>query len=205
MAKTVYLNTPISEDDIRALELDDIVYITGDAYTMLYPDHYTYIMELIDHGESLPMDLNGGVIYNTGTIYRKNSDDSYDYRALGATTSSKYNAYTPKFIKMTGVRTVIGKGGMDEATLDSMKVNGCVYLAIVGGCSAVYTPLAKLVADYWPERTQLDNQRLKLEMNEFGPLVVAMDAHGNSIFQQCAKSTKDNSFKIYQKLGIDRE
>lgn len=204
MSKTLYLKTPISEDDIRALELDDIVYLTGDAYTMLYPDHYTHIMNLIKKDENLPMDLKGGVIYNTGTIYRKNIDGSYDYRALGATTSSKYNAYTPEFIELTGIRAVIGKGGMDESTLGSMKENGCVYLAIVGGCSAVYTPAARIIDDYWPELTQLDNQRLKLEMNEFGPLIVAMDAHGNSTFEKCAKYTKDNLLQIYQKLGIDK-
>lgn len=198
----MHLQTPISEQDIRELQLDDVVYVTGDAYTMLYADHYTHIMDLIKAGELLPMDLKEGVIYNTGTIYRKNPDGSYDFRACGATTSSKFNAYTPEFIELTGVRAVIGKGGMDKATLDAMQKNGCVYLAIVGGCSAVYTPAAELETDYWPELTLVDNQRLKMRMNQFGPLFVAMDAHGNSIFEQCANSSQENLPAIYKKLGI---
>jgi len=202
MSRTVHLHTPISEKDIRELQLDDVVYITGETYTMLYDDHYTRIMDLIKAGEPLPMDLKDGVIYNTGVIYQKKPDGSYDLRALGATTSSKFNAYTPEFIELTGVRAVIGKGGMDKATLAAMKKYGCVYLAIVGGCSAVYTPATELEADYWPELTLVDNQRLKLRLNQFGPLSVAMDAHGNSIYEQCANSSQENIPAIYERLGI---
>ena len=70
------------------------------------------------------MNLNGGVIYNTGTIWRRTEDGRYDMRALGATTSSKFNQQTPPFIAATGIRAVIGKGGMDQATLDAMKQYG---------------------------------------------------------------------------------
>jgi tartrate dehydratase beta subunit/fumarate hydratase class I family protein len=107
-----------------------------------------------------------------------------------------------EFIGVTGIRAVIGKGGMDAVTLASMKEHGCVYLAIVGGCSAVYTPSAKLVDDYWPELMPVDNQRLKFEMNEFGPLFVAMDANGNSLYEQCSNDVQENLPAIYKKLGI---
>lgn len=202
MPKIVHLHTPISEEQIRSLELDDVVYVSGEAYSMLYADHYTLIMDLMKEGKEVPMDLRGGIIYNTGTIWRRTDDGGYDMRALGATTSSKFNAQTPDFIAATGIRAVIGKGGMDDATLAAMKEHGCVYLAIVGGCSAVYTPAAKLVDDYWPELMPADNQRLKFEMDEFGPLFVAMDAHGNSIYAQCANNAEENRPAIYEKLGI---
>lgn len=202
MPKTVHLRTPISEKDVRDLQLDDVVYLSGDAYSMLYTDHYTVLMDLIKKGEPLPMDLKDGVIYNTGTIYRKKPDGGYDLRALGTTTSSKFNPETPEFIELTGVRAVLGKGGMDAATLAAMKKHGCVYLALAGGCSAVYTPGAEVVAEYWPELMPVDNQRLKFSLNEFGPLVVAMDAHGNSIFEQCADNIQKNLPGIYAKLAI---
>ena len=88
MSKIVHLHTPISEDQIRALELDDVVYISGEVYSMLYADHYTLLMDLIREGKEIPMDLKDGVIYNTGTIWRRTEDGGYDMRALGATTSS---------------------------------------------------------------------------------------------------------------------
>ena len=203
MPRTVRLHTPISEKDVRELRIDDVVYITGEAYSMLYADHYTLIMDLVKNGESLPMDLKDGVIYNTGTIYTRTAAGGYDLRALGTTTSSKFNEYTPEFIRLTGIRAVLGKGGMDRASLEAMKEYGCVYLALAGGCSAVYTPAVELEADYWPELMPVDNQRLKFRMKGFGPLFVAMDAHGNSIFEDCARSVRENLQAIYQKLGID--
>lgn len=202
MSKTIHLHTPLSAEEIRSLELDDVVYLSGEAYSMLYADHYTLILDWMEQGQEIPMNLNGGVIYNTGTIWRRTEDGGYDMRALGATTSSKFNQQTPPFIAATGIRAVIGKGGMDQATLDAMKQYGCVYLAVVGGCSAVYTPAAKLVDDYWPELMPVDNQRLKFELNEFGPLFVAMDANGNSVYAQCIDNAKKNRPAIYQTLGI---
>ena len=151
MAKTVYLTTPLKKEDIEALEIDDVVYISGDLYTMMYADHFTRIMDMIDAGEKPPMELEGAAIYNTGTIFRRMEDGTYDFRAIGTTTSSKFNHYTPDFIRKTGVRAVLGKGGMDKNTLDAMRECGCVYLALVGGCSAIYTcKVDRLEREYWP-------------------------------------------------------
>ncbi len=205
MAKTVYLQTPISEESIRNLEVDDIVYLSGDAISMLYADHYTKLLDMLEQGEPLPMDLEGGAIYHTGTIYRRKPQGGYDMRALGATTSSKFNAQTPEFIGKMGIRAVIGKGGMDSHTLESMKTHGCVYLAIVGGCSAIYTPAAQLVDEYWPELMPADNQRLRFKLERFGPLYVAMDASGNSLYEQCAQNAQNHLQEIYQKLHIGEE
>lgn len=169
---------------------------------MLYVDHYTLIMDTLKRGDPLPMELRGRVIYNTGTIYLREPNGGYDLRALGTTTSSKYNAYTPEFIKLTGIRAVLGKGGMDTDTLAAMKEYGCVYLALAGGCSAVYTSMVEIAADYWRELTPVDNQRLGLRLKGFGPLFVAMDAHGNSIYEECSNTVRNNLPGIYKMLAI---
>lgn len=200
--RIVHLNIPISEEDVRSLRLDDVVYLTGTASTLFYDDHYRVIMEKIKAGESLPMQLAGGVVYHTGALYVKKPDGSYDVLAVGSTTSSKFNALTPEFIELTGVRAIIGKGGMDRATLEAMKKYGCVYLAASGGCSSIYAPKVTLAGEYWPELTPAYNQRLRLELNEFGPLLVAMDAHGSSIYEQCAQEIEQQVDAIYKRLNI---
>lgn len=202
MPKTVYLTTPIKKEDILGLELDDVVYLSGDAYTMMYADHFTRILDMIEAGQPLPMELEGCAIYNTGTIFRRNEDGTYDFRAIGATTSSKFNQHTPEFIRKTGVRTVIGKGGMDDGVLEAMEDCGCVYLAVVGGCSAIYTPCVEVVQEYWPQKSWADTL-LRLRLKNFGPMFVAMDAHGNSTFAQSNNAAQDNLQAIYQKLGIE--
>ncbi len=203
MPKTVYLNTPISEEEVRGLRLDDEVYLTGEAYTLLYEEHFTRIMDAVGAGEPLPMRLRNGAVYHTGVLYRKTPEGRFEYRAVGATTSAKYNALTPEFIRLTGIRAMIGKGGMDKATQDALQARGCVYLAIAGGCSAFYAPLARLEEEFWPELSPLDNQRLKLRLAAFGPLVVAMDAHGNSLYEEAAATTKARRAAICERLGIE--
>lgn len=204
MPKTVYLKMPLTEEDVRSLKLDDIVYLSGDAYTMMYLDHFSRLINMIKAGEPLPMELKGNAIYNTGTIFRRNEDGTYDFRAIGTTTSSKFNADTPEFIRLSGIRAVIGKGGMDQNVLEAMKECGCVYLAAVGGCSAIYTPHVEIEREYWPQRSWADNQ-LKLRLTDFGPLFVGMDAHGNSIYENCANYAQENLSAIYEKLGIQSE
>ena len=204
MPKTVYLTTPLKKEDIEALEIDDVVYITGDLYTMMYADHFTRIMDMVDAGEALPMELEGGIMYHTGTIFRRREDGSYDFRAIGTTTSSKFNGLTGDFIRKTGIRAVMGKGGMDQHTLDAMEDCGCVYLALVGGCSAIYTEKVEcLEKEYCPEsHTSWADNMLKLRVKNYGPMFVSMDAHGHSIYKDIGENAEKNRKEIYQKLGI---
>jgi len=204
MSKTVYLQMPLTEEQVRSLELDDVVYLSGDAYTMMYLDHFSRLIGMMEAGEPLPMELRGNAIYNTGTIFRRREDGTYDFRAIGTTTSSKFNADTPAFIRLSGVRAVIGKGGMDEHVLAAMRECGCVYLAAVGGCSAIYTPGVEIEREYWPQKSWADNQ-LKLRLTNFGPLFVGMDAHGNSIYANSAHAALEHLPEIYQRLGIPGE
>lgn len=201
MGKTVYLKTPLTEEDVLSLEIDDVVYLSGEVYTMMYPEHFTRLTEMMKNGETLPMELKGRVIYNTGTIFSRRLDGTPELKAIGTTTSSKFNGYTPEFIRLSGVRAVMGKGGMDKGVLNAMKECGCVYLAAVGGCSAIYTPNAEIEAEFWPQKSWADTQ-LKLRLDNFGPLFVGMDAHGNSVYEDCADNAKNNLAKIYEKLGI---
>lgn len=202
MAKVVHLRTPITQEQIRSLEIDDEVYVSGEAYCMLYADHYTILMDKLRNNEPTPMDLEGGILYNTGAIWRRTEDGERKLYALCATSSNKFNSYTPEFIQLSGIRAIIGKGGMDDATLAAMKEYGCVYLSIAGGCCAVYTPLAKIADEYEPKIPPTDNQRLKYEFDHFGPLFVAMDAHGNSVYKECADFAQQSLPAIYEKLKI---
>ena len=91
---------------------------------------------------------------------------------------------------------------MDDATLAAMKECGCVFLAIPGGCTSIYTPKAEIVEEYFPAVPPLDNQRLRFRFQEFRPLTVTMDAHGNSVYHEVAAATKEHIQTIYDQLQI---
>lgn len=203
MAKTVYLTTPLTEEAVRDLHIDDTVYLSGELTCMLYAFHFTRTIDCYKKGEETPFKLgDGSVIYHCPAGFRKNEDGTFDLRFVGSTTSSKFNAYTPELMRLTGVRGIIGKGGMDKNVLDTMKELGGVYLAVAGGCSAIYTTgVEALEEEYWPQPSWADNI-LKLRIKNFGPLTVAMDSHGNSIYEESAAAARESLPAIYEKLGI---
>ncbi len=197
-----HLNTPLTGEEIAALRLDDIVYLSGDLYVMMYPAHFTRIMDMKRRGEAPPMDLQGAAIYHTGTVFRRLEGGGYDFRGIGATTSSKFNEYTPAFIQAAGIRAIIGKGGMDQPSLEAMRKWGCVYLAVAGGCSALYTEKVEtIVQEYWPQKSWADNM-LRLRVRDYGPLFVSMDAHGGSLYSVDPLQESKRREAVYARLGL---
>ena len=185
------LSYPFSEKSIRALRAGDAVSITGRIYTGRDKFH-----KFFADGGKLPVDFRNGALYHCGPVVVEDSHPSsliphpYRVAAAGPTTSVRANPYEPDFIAKTGVRIIIGKGGMDAKTLAAMKKNGCVYVQAVGGGGAIYADAVKKVAG------------VSL-LKEFGAAeavwhfdvvdfrgVVAMDAHGNSLFDTVRQSSE---------------
>ena len=182
------LSYPFSEKSIRALRAGDAVSITGRIYTGRDKFH-----KFFADGGKLPVDFRNGALYHCGPVViqtSRTSQTSYTVVAAGPTTSVRENPYEPDFIAKTGVRIIIGKGGMDARTLAAMKKHGCVYVQAVGGGGAIYADAVKKVAG------------VSL-LKEFGAAeavwhfdvvdfrgVVAMDAHGNSLFDTVRQSSE---------------
>ncbi|MEM2225864.1 MAG: FumA C-terminus/TtdB family hydratase beta subunit [Candidatus Bathyarchaeia archaeon] len=199
MGKEVRLETPLSEGDARALRVGDVVYLTGTIYQIRLGGHLK-ALECAEKGQRLPFDLEGSVIYHAfSSIVRTNAEWRLNY--IGATTSALLNKYEPSLIRRFKVRGIIGKGGMDGATLEAMKEVGCVYLAQVGGASALYTSrIERVQAAYWEE---LGAERVfALKVRDFGPLHVGMDSHGNSLYESVNTAVKGKLPEIYRALKI---
>ena len=182
---------PFDEKQVRALKAGDAVSISGRIYTGRDKFH-----KFFADGGKLPVDFRDGALYHCGPVVVEDSHPSslipHPYRvvAAGPTTSVRENPYEPDFIAKTGVRIVIGKGGMDAKTLAAMKKHGCVYIQAVGGGGAIYADAVKRVAGV-------------SMLKEFGAAeavwhfdvvdfrgVVAMDAHGNSLFDTVRQSSE---------------
>ncbi|MEM2082696.1 MAG: FumA C-terminus/TtdB family hydratase beta subunit [Candidatus Bathyarchaeia archaeon] len=199
MAKEVRLETPLNEGDARALRVGDVVYLTGTIYQIRLGGHLK-ALECAEKGQRPPFDLEGSVIYHAfSSIVRTDAEWRLNY--IGATTSALLNKYEPPLIRKFKVRGIVGKGGMDGATLEAMKEVGCVYLAQVGGASALYTSrIERVQAAHWEE---LGAERVfALKVKDFGPLHVGMDAHGNSLYESVNSIVKSKLPEIYKALKI---
>jgi len=124
--KTTKLDYPLSEASIRELQIGDTVYLNGIVYITRDLGHRRMV-EHIEQGKELPVNLEGAAIYHAGPVTNK-KNDKWEIINCGPTSSARMNPYSPAVIK-AGVRVLIGKGSMDDATLKAMKTHSAVFLA----------------------------------------------------------------------------
>jgi fumarate hydratase subunit beta len=194
------LETPISEEEIRKVKVNDVIYITGTIVTARDQAHRR-ALEYFKQGKALPINLEGLAVFHCGPVVDKEGD-KWVAVAAGPTTSTRMDIFEDELIKNFKVRVVIGKGGMGKRTTDAMAKYGAVYGAFTGGAAILAAKAIKNVKSVeWldlgtPEALWI------FEVENFGPLAVAIDSHGNNLFLDVAKKVEENKQKIYQKLGL---
>ena len=189
------LSYPFAEKSIRALKAGEAVSITGRIYTGRDKFH-----KFFADGGKLPVDFRDGALYHCGPVVvngdKNVAAEAYTVVAAGPTTSVRENPYEPDFIAKSGVRIIIGKGGMDAKTLAAMKKYGCVYIQAVGGGGAIYADAVKKVAGVSMLKEFGAAEAVwHLDVVDFRG-VVAMDAHGCSLFD----AVREKSQKVLAAL-----
>ena len=189
---TVYhLNLPLSEEDVRKLRIGDSIYVTGEIVTAR-DDAHKHALELHEKGEPLPVDFSKLGIYHCGPIMRKDEETGeWKVVVAGPTTSMRMELFQDKFIETFGTRLIIGKGGMGDRTAAACKKFGAVYAMFTGGAAILAADRIKRVKEvHWLELLGMPECLWVLEVEEFGPLLVAIDAEGNNLFKQNEEVTK---------------
>jgi fumarate hydratase, class I len=171
--REVALRTPLTEEQVRALKVGDIVLISGKVFTGRDAVH----AHLMKHDP--PVDLNGSVLYHCGPVVAKEGS-GWRVTAAGPTTSIREEPYQADIIKRYGVRAVVGKGGMGGKTLAALKEAGAVYLNAVGGAAQFYARAIKGVEDVSLMEFGTPEAMWHLQVEDF-PAIVTMDSHGNSL------------------------
>ena len=194
------LKTPLSESDARSLKAGETVYLDGIVYTGRDEVHI-HALEYAEKGKTVPVDFKGSALFHCGPIMRK-VGEKWEVVAAGPTTSSRMNSLEPQFIEKFRPGAIIGKGGMSQPTVDAMKKFGCVYLAITGGAAVLAAKGIKDVKGVEWYELGMPEAIWIMEADNFGPLTVAIDAHGNNLFADVGAKVKDNEAKVRQKLGL---
>ena len=174
----IRLQTPLTEQDVRQLKLEDTVYINGHIFGIRDATQ----IRIFDEDVPPPTDLTGSVCIHTAPGVKKLPNGKYEKICIGTTTSTRMNRFYPGLIKQYGVRAMVGKAGFLPDTVEKMKEYGGVYLAIVGGAAALETEQIEEIEQVWWEDL-MPECLWKFRVKNFGPLIVAIDAHGNSLYK----------------------
>ena len=196
------LPTPVSEADIRKLKINDTVTL---QQTLFGIRDATQI-HLFDRGRKTKFDLHGHAVIHTAPNVRKvpvsaEFPSGYQPICIGTTTSDRMERFTEPLMSEYGVRMIVGKGGLRESSASAFTKHGGVYLAIIGGTAALETTWIDQIEDV--DLDDLNPESLwKFQINQFGPLLVAMDSHGGSIYQDVKADVAINKAAVLKRLGI---
>ncbi len=195
------LKTPLSEDDVRKLRVGDIVYLTGTIITARDAAH-ARALELLRKGEELPIDLRGLAVYHCGPVVQRRNGE-WIIIAAGPTTSSRMEPYEAEFIERTGVRMVIGKGGMGAKTADACKKFGAVYAIFTGGAAVLASGAMKRVVRVEWLDLGVPEAMWVIEVEDFGPLMIAIDSTGENFYERRAREVEERLKKVvYPRIGF---
>jgi len=196
------LEMPVSEEQIRKLRINDTVTLQRTLYGIRDATQ----IHMFDHGRKTRFDLKGHAVIHTAPNVKwvgetKEHPSGYAPICIGTTTSSRMERFTRPLMEQYGVRIVIGKGGLFAASAKAFSELGGVYLAIIGGTAALETTWIEQIEEV--DLDDLNPESLwKFRIKDFGPLLVAMDAHGGSLYTAVNASAKDKRAGVLAALGV---
>jgi L(+)-tartrate dehydratase beta subunit len=193
---------PISDAQARTLRVDDTVTLNGTLFGIRDATQ----IHMFDRGRTTRFDLAGHAVIHTAPNVRKVDQSAahpagYAPVCIGTTTSDRMERFTRPLMQQYGVRLVIGKGGLRDGSLAAFQELGGAYLAIIGGTAALETTWIEAIEDV--DLDDLNPESLwKFRVRSFGPLVVAMDSHGASLYARVNQAARERRAAALSKLGI---
>ncbi len=194
---------PVDEAQVRALRVNDTVTLQDTLFGIRDATQ----IHLFDRGRTTRFDLHGhAVIHTAPNVKKVEKSDAYPsgYEAIciGTTTSDRMERFTRPLMTQYGVRIIIGKGGLREASLAAFEELGGVYLAIVGGTAALETTWIEQIEDV--DLDDLHPESLwKFRIRDFGPLLVAMDSHGSSLYDVVNRDARARRAEVLAAMGVN--
>ncbi|MEI3145239.1 MAG: FumA C-terminus/TtdB family hydratase beta subunit [Methanobrevibacter smithii] len=168
------IKVPVKNEDLTDLKIGDVITLTGNIITARDQAH----KRILEQGA--PLDIEGAAIFHAGPIIFED-ENGYKMVAVGRTTSMRMNPYQSDVIDM-GPKIVIGKGGMDDTVRKALVKNNALYVVATGGCAALYVDAVEEIESVDWLDLGMPEAMWNLKVKDFGPLIVAMDSDGNSLY-----------------------
>ena len=193
---------PITEAQARLLRVNDTVTLEGTLFGIRDANQ----IALFDKGRVTRFDMRGHAAIHTAPNVRKVAKSAahptgYEPICVGTTTSARMERFTRPLMEQLGVRLIVGKGGLGPASLQAFADLGGAYLAIIGGTAALETTWVEAIEDV--DLDDLNPESLwKFRVKGFGPLLVAMDSHGGSLYDEVDQKARSRRANTLARLGV---
>lgn len=178
--KTWTLTTPVSAQDIQDIRVGDVVYVTGRVVTCRDIAH----RRLVEYSQPLPVDVKDKAIFHAGPIVKDLGDNKYQMVSIGPTTSMRMEKFEKEFVRLTGVRLIIGKGGMGKNTEEACKEYKALHLVYPAGNAVHAAVKFKQIVDVQWKESGMPESLWVSDVENLGPLIVSIDTQGNNLFEK---------------------
>jgi len=186
---------PIDEAVVRRLHVGDILYLSGPVFTARDAAHHL-MLERFEAGQPVPFDPSKMGLFHCGPIVRHRKD-GWQIVAAGPTTSIRMEPFEARFLETFRPRIIIGKGGMGPQTQAALQTTGAVYAHYTGGAGALAArSVTQIKAVHWLDPLGMPEAVWVFDMRNFGPLLVTMDSHGASLYEQLEPTIAENMKRL---------
>ena len=190
------LTTPISAEDLADIKAGDIIYLNGSMTTCRDVAH----RRLVEEGRELPVDVRNNAIFHAGPIIRPLENDKFEMVSVGPTTSMRMEKFEKEFVEKTGVRVIVGKGGMGPNTEYACKNFGAIHCVFPAGNAVVAaTEVQEIVDANWRE-LGMPETLWSCHVKMFGPLIVSIDSYGRNFFEEQKVIYNQRKEEVYNEI-----
>lgn len=192
------MTTPLAHRTVMGLKAGDAVSIRGRIITAEDRAH-KFLFNEMPSKKDVPFSLEDSFFYHCGPVIKK-TGEAYKTISAGPSSSIRFEIYAPLLIKKYGIKAIVGKGGMGRKTLDSLKENGAVYLQTVSAGVFLADRIKRVVKGWKKEEFGISEAMWLLEAEDL-PAIVAMDAHGNSLYDEAEKASLKNLNRLLRQTS----
>jgi tartrate/fumarate subfamily iron-sulfur-dependent hydro-lyase beta chain len=201
--KIIRLSLPLATEQIQALRLGDMVALDGVVFTCRTLFH----KRVLEMGILPPIDFDKvNVMCHMGPVLRGNeeSEGGWEPLCIGGTASMRFEAYAAEIIERLGIRAIVGKGTMGQKSMEAMRQLGCIHLCSVGLYAKVLaTRIKRVVAVYGLEEMGMIEATWVLEVENFGPFIVDIDAQGENLFHRVNRDLASRVREVYRHFDLE--
>ncbi len=191
------LTTPVKAEDLRHIEIGDIIYLSGHIVTCRDVAH----RRLVEQRMELPVNIEGGAIFHAGPIVRPLDGGRFEMVSIGPTTSMRMEKFEKEFVEKTGVKIIVGKGGMGANTEAACKEQKALHVVFPAGCAVLAaTQVEEIEQAHWRDLGMPETLWV-CRVKEFGPLIVSIDAKGRNLFEENKAVFNRRKDEVYNEIS----
>jgi L(+)-tartrate dehydratase beta subunit len=193
-----HFTVPLSDEDVKSVRIGDMVYFSGNAWTA----RSRVQKAVFDEGRALPFDTREwNLLIHAGPVIKEERGE-WRIISFAPTTSVRFEKWGPKSVRDLGLKAIIGKATMGQATQLAMKENICIHASPIGLTTNLFLDRIKIQAVHWKEEFGSIESAWMLKVDDYGPFIVDMDCYGNNYFDEVDAVIRQNKQKAFQYLQV---